>query len=393
METMVANGAHQPARRSFQSQMTFLFDPDEVATRLGSLPHLAAALGDPHLEGESASAFAQARKCVREIYRVLGNAHYQNLDELLHTLESCLENGFSQPTILRTRARKSFDESLAELHAAEHFLLREYEVKGQDTAKASHSVPDFIARGHGIEVAVEVYCPRAWEGLADFFDDFKDVLKNLDLPYDYEFEVHVEQLRHFADDGRLLILHPGELAEALTPKVREEIIIDLVGDLTTKLGCAKSRLRVEHERHELNIRIWIALESIEQSRERLPIRSGVISGPSITGYAPEGMFDRLVEKNVRGKARKGQAVGHAPLSLLLVDLSYSELTRELVSPYYRAKFSEIVGKRLGQGLDGYDMIAFCNAPAWHRELQLHFQVREGCVPAEVPRLFFGEKIS
>jgi len=373
--------------------MTALFDPDEVATRLASLPRLAPALGDPHLEGECSTVFAQARKSAREIYRVLGNVHFQHLDELVQALDFCLEGGFTQPTILRTRARKSFAESLAELHAAEHFLLRKFEVEPQDTTKGSEPVPDFIARGHGTEVAVEVYCPRAWEGLSDLLDDLKDVIKNLDVPYDYAFKVRIEQLEHFTADDRLLTFHPGELAAALTPTVRESIILGIRDDLAAKLARAVSHGSVhgEWERPDLNIGITIALESGKGSRGRLPSRQGIIEGPSTSGYAPEGMFDRLVLNNVRKKAKKGQAAGHASLSLLLVDLSCSELTRELLHPSYRPLFLQTVDTRLGSDLGSYDFIAFCDAPAWRRELRLHFLKRGHQVNTAGVRLFFGEQ--
>jgi hypothetical protein len=41
---------------------------------------------------------------------------------------------------------------------------------------------------------VEVYCPRAWEGLDDYVDELKDALNQLDLPFDYEYALRVDQL-------------------------------------------------------------------------------------------------------------------------------------------------------------------------------------------------------
>jgi hypothetical protein len=101
------------------------------------------------------------------------------------------------------------------------------------------------------------------------------------------------------------------------------------------------------------------------------------------------MFDRLVNKRVRAKAARGQAIGHAHLSLLLVDLSYSELTSELGSAYYRGEFENTLKARLGQGLEGYDIIAFCEPRSWRQDLLLHFIVREEHVVEAVPDLLFG----
>ena len=57
------------------------------------------------------------------------------------------------------------------------------------------------------------------------------------------------------------------------------------------------------------VEVYAPLEwkDVEQSRRRLPARWVVVSPPGPSGYAPEGMFDRLVHRRVRRKAAKGQA--------------------------------------------------------------------------------------
>ncbi|MGH2949314.1 MAG: hypothetical protein ACRDPC_24180 [Solirubrobacteraceae bacterium] len=161
---------------SLLAEMRFLFQAEAVTNVLSQFPQLRSRLGDPRQEGQPSHAFSTARKSERQIYRVLGNVHYSHLGELLEALEFCLERGFSQPAILRTRARRSFAESLAELHAARHFLGREFEVEGQDATKNHAPVPDLIVTGHGLNVAVEVYCPREWEGLCEL-DDLRVALR------------------------------------------------------------------------------------------------------------------------------------------------------------------------------------------------------------------------
>jgi hypothetical protein len=215
-------------------------------------------------------------------------------------------------------------------------------------------------------------------------------LKNLDVGYGYDFTVNTRQLEHFGANDRLLILHPGELAATLTPTIREQVIADLIGELSAKLDGTQPELHVERDLRDHNIKASIALDSIANSCERLPIRSGLISGPPVTGYAPDAMFDRLVGRT-RQKAQKGQAVGYAPISGLLVDLSVSELTRELDHPVYRDKFLNILATRLGS-VERYDLVAFCDGPAWRRELRLHFLVSGERMPADLPRQLFGAHV-
>src|SRR5438874_3542177 len=81
----------------------FLFDPASVLDTLKSFPYLAAEL-DPENEGTKAESFARLRKSPRQIYRVLGNTHYEHLTELLEALDTCIAHGFRQPRLLSTRA-------------------------------------------------------------------------------------------------------------------------------------------------------------------------------------------------------------------------------------------------------------------------------------------------
>src|SRR6267143_1536738 len=286
--------------------MKFLFEPATVRQILAGHAHLGSNL-NPESEGQPSAAFSTARKSPREIYRVLSNVHYPYLNDLVSVLDECLAQGFYQPTILRTRGRKPFAEALAELRAAKHFVLRNFVVRGLDAGKDQDSVPDLIAVGGGLEVAVEVYCPRAWEELAQVHDDLNDFLQNLDLPYDYEFAVAMKQL-DYGNEQSCVSLHPGDLSELITPPIREHLLRNLLSELIERIHGPQSTFVAVRELKDINLRLMVDLSRIAASRGRLPARKGSISGPSLSGYAPEGMFDRLVNRNVRAKARKRQAV-------------------------------------------------------------------------------------
>ncbi|MGH9892034.1 MAG: hypothetical protein ACREA0_08645, partial [bacterium] len=326
----------------------FLFDPLGIMGLLEGLPTLRDALPDPRREGEQSEAFPNARKTRRQIYRILSNVHYPHLAALLRSLDFCIRSGFEQPTLLRTRAHSAFLSALSELHVAEHFLLRNFDIEGVAGESASGREPEFVVSNDDMTIAVEVYCPREWEGLAELTEALIEGLKNLDLAFDYRFAINVEQLDRFDQAQKLVRLHPAELARLLDGESRQRIFVSLMEEVVARLQRPGGVLRVVREQSEVNLRIAIELKNVQRSRSALPARVGTLSGPSLSGYAPEAMFDRLVARRVRTKARKGQAPGSglAPLSLLVVDLSHSELTSQLAHPMYRSAFEQSLRQRL-----------------------------------------------
>jgi hypothetical protein len=63
--------------------------------------------------------------------------------------------------------------------------------------------------------------------------------------------------------------------------------------------------------------------SLRPSKGDLPLRAGGVDGPSLSGCAPEGMFDRLVSRRVLPKAQKRQthAGEGSELEVMFVDVS------------------------------------------------------------------------
>ena len=76
---------------------------------------------------------------------MLGNPQYEHLTQLLEALETCLAHGFTQPRLLKTRARSTFGPDLAELRVAEHFALRGCTITAFDDAKGGEPIPDPVA--------------------------------------------------------------------------------------------------------------------------------------------------------------------------------------------------------------------------------------------------------
>jgi hypothetical protein len=354
-------------------RMPYLFDPAAVTAETSRLPALARAIGNVATEGAVARTIPSARSSSRQLFRILGNTHYDHLQQLLVSLDRCLADGFSQPDLLKTRGAKDFASSLAELAAAEHFLLRGFRVSGFQSTKRNGSVPDLLIEKGATRALVEVYCPQPWAAMNAYDDGLNDLVKNLDAPFDYRFDVKVSRLENFDASGRLLYTHPGDLNDALIdPNVRGELLSTLHDRLLRALSRPRKRLTVQLTDRPRNLVTRITLSRIKPA-SGLPARGGGIAPPGLSGYSPEAIFSRIV-KNARKKAARGQAsaVGLDQPSVLLVELSRSELRSELGHDWYAARMIEELEEQLALG--EYDVIAFCISTAFGEQLKPFYLV-------------------
>lgn len=356
----------------------FLFDPSRVADELAARPHLKAALGDPHQQGEQSAHFPGYRKSPLQIYRVLANLHYEHLEAFVDRLDFCFGHGYEQPKLIRTGGRAEFASALSELQVAEHFLLRCFEVAGFDATKGSDPVPDLLVQGKGLRALVEVYRPVEGEGLDELERDVTDAMKNLDVPFEYLWRWDVTQINDFDLSGsrpRLLHLHPEPLSDAVERDNRRAALVHpLVDELRQRLVAGEQPpLEAATTHPDMNVRLTLTIE--EAAPRDVPARDGIVSGPGLSGYAPEAMFERLVKEKVRDKAGKRQARSEGKaLEILVADVSGSKLESELRhEDYYRPRFLEMLKE-----LDdlSYDAIVFCEPAGWGKELLAHFAVFE-----------------
>jgi hypothetical protein len=354
---------------------------------LASYPALAAEL-KPEREGVKAEWFEHVRKSERQLYRVLGNTHYAHLVELLEALDSCLTHGYKQPRLLRTRARSSFAPDLAELRVAEHFALANCAIAGFDYSKGGESVPDLVATTRdGFRVAVEAYCPMAFEHLDGFRDDLISAIKNIDLPFDLSFRLSFHQLHHFDDDQRLLYLQAGPLDEALRDgALGKTVAREFISELAERLDNPPSTISISREEPDLNLVLVLELERIEQTPDRLPAREGVISGPNTSPPNPEWVVAQVASQ-AEAKAAEGQALRvAADAAVLVVDLTESDIPSELRSEIYRKKFLEILKPRADKALRGHTAIVFAESAGWHKPFIPRFLNTAESAPATLREL-------
>jgi hypothetical protein len=100
------------------------------------------------------------KKTNREILRILGRADlYAHLDELLGSLEHCLERGWDAHQ-LGARDRSEFASLVSDLQVAEHCLLRGFTIGSPVGRNIEGRKPDlYVAKGPFAAI-VEVFRPR-----------------------------------------------------------------------------------------------------------------------------------------------------------------------------------------------------------------------------------------
>lgn len=358
----------------------YLFHPDAVEAALGDLPALRQELGDPGTEGVPSRAFALARKTAREIYRLLMARDYEHLDSLLRLLDRCLASGWTQPRLLRTSGRGDFPSLVAELLVAGWLIGRGFSVLGLEERKGQEPVPDLLVERDDLVARVEVYRPRDWEGLEALIDELRLALLHLDEPYDFGFRIEIDQLRQF-DGDRLVWLDPWQVSDAFdVPSRRDALVGDVLRELVAGLRSDGPRIEISRELPEINTRLNIELDPVRSARGRLPSRPFAGGGPPLTGYAPEAMFDRLLEKRVLAKARRRQTRVRdgSALEVLVVDVSALGCRPEFWSSAYLEKFAASAARHLHDGNHSLDLIAFVEPLLPALKLHTHLAVlRDG----------------
>ena len=107
-----------------------------------------------------------------------------------------------------------------------------------------------------------------------------------------------------------------------------------------------------------NVITTLFCDRIQTSQNVTPIRGGSFSPPTLTGYAPELMFDRLTQTRINKKIAKKQTttVGNGSISALFVDISYLAYQSEFRNPIYRKMFQKSIENHLN--LNVTDIVLF-----------------------------------
>ena len=249
---------------------------------------------------------------------------------------------------------------MSELLLAEYFLKQGFSVRSLEEGKGREAVPDMLVEA-ARPVCIEVYSPRDWTGLNDFVEDLRIAILHLDLPWDFHFEVRVELINRFDHEGKPIWFDPWQFSKSTeTPKRRFTKLVPILSEIETRLSKSKAAFNFMSRDDLQNVLTKLSFEQIRRGDGALPSRSGRGNTPTLTGYAPEIMFDQLVERRVLKKIQKRQAKSTKLdcLSALFVDISGLGYTGEFSHNGYLNKFSQSLEKHLETSEIDIDVVAF-----------------------------------
>lgn len=374
----------------------YLFEPDQVRECLGTYKYIRDKIGDPSQEGKPAINFPKARKTDREIYRILSNQHYQHLQEFIRDLDLCLQEGWDQPKLLKIRSEKEFESTIAELVVATHFVKLGFKVSSFDQQKTRYPVPDGLAKRKDISCCFEVYAPRDWDGLRLFVEDLRLYILHLDIAYDFRCEIAMDVINDFDGDGRIVSFNPWQFSdkyETLVARANKiEPFISNVAIELQKAGGRDSRLELLDPSH--NIATVLSCDRIQASQKITPSRVVSFSPPTLTGYAPEFMFDRLIQNRIIKKIGKEQTktIGTGSICALFVDISHLEYQTEFKDPLYGKHFQESVGNHLDLNTTQTDIVLFFSIDrSQHTGIEVPILIKKTSVQDEDIRKLLGDQ--
>lgn len=350
-----------------------LFDPAVAEGAMAEYPALRDCLGEPAREGTPSSAFSGWRRSTRHIYRVMTALHFDHLRGLASEMDRAIDAGWNQSKMLKTSDRAQFSATVSELAVARHLQLAGFEVSSPEADAGNDTTPDIEASKDELRIRAEVYTPHDWKGADDYLDALRTTILHVDHRSSYRFELSLARESsppgsHF-NEWRFsrLFETPADLAPVVC-RTREVVIEALAARERTSV------LLDEHPQTDTQTFIQISEVELDVS---VPRRYGTISRPSYPPYAPEGMWNRVLEGKVARKAAKNQ-VGEASdghLRVLYVDTDHLAVRHEFESEWYFGLFVEALERFWAANRAHADVVLFFTS---HFHPRFSFHPFVGC---------------
>lgn len=339
----------------------YIYEPEKIKELLKQYPKIAAALPDPDKEGEKTLSFPHARKTARDLYIPFSySKYYEHLDELLRSLEECLQKGWDKPSLVKASNKCNYSTLLSEMYIAKCFLNKKYKVSNYDREEG---LPDLIIENNNQKLSLEVYCPRDFEGYEEFKDNLRHAIFHLDERFDYDYAISIEQINFYRPDGYCLHFDPWGFSKLNDNfKKRWEFIEPIVKKIQENLKKNIKSLDLQFEYQQLNSRISLNLTNIKES-ETFPIRHWSFKKLPGIHHNPPGMLQKLLANKVLNKLKEKQALADA-IKGFAIDISYLRYFGEFFGNFYFNQLVEAAESILNHPNfvkeNVFDIIAFCS---------------------------------
>jgi len=375
----------------------YIFEPEEIRKIIIDYDHLGNRIGDPNKEGIESTSFPCARKSQRQIYRILTNQHYPQLQELLTDLDLCLKSGWEQPKLLKTRYEPEFDSAVSELIVAVHFIKLGFGISGFDDRKMQDSVPDVLVSRENLQCVCEVYSPRDWDGLEYFKEDLRLSILHLDVPWDFKFTIEMNCIDHFDTNGSLLHFDPWQFSDTYSsPAARDAVIKPFIEEIEDILKRPHTRtLNRRMTDKSNNVLTKVKITNLRKSKCKLPSRFGTILTPTLTGYAPERMFARLIMRRVNNKLLRNQtkAICEGDLKALFIDVSNLAYVSQFGHEYYQKSFLASISRHLDLTCMEMDLVVFfLPSQSKNRQLDTLFVSKKPNISDDIARCIIDNQL-
>lgn len=257
--------------------------------------------------------------------------------------------------VFRASGLSQFRGDVSEIAIAYSLYRSGARLQPLDIGKGGAPVADYVVERKGRSACIEILSPRTWEKLASLQRGIWHVVKNVDHPASFGAGIEINI------GGSPLA--PAPTLEAAAAALSRTDRSALTEELSTVLGRVlrgDSPPSILVRAKDSSIEVRCTLTAIT-SRSGLPNRCISVAEASLGGYAPEGLFMRILRGAVGKKLRSGQALRQAGLpGVLIVDVRHMQLDTEWGSPVYSRRFRELLQTHVTD-LKGHAALAFVHA--------------------------------
>jgi hypothetical protein len=334
----------------------YLFEPESILQQISAFPQISEIIRKD-FERALPSSLLRYKKSKKQIFRILGNLHYDNLRNLLPILEVGLEEQLVPKKKILTSSSNEFSNFISEILIANHFKENGYKVSSPELKKEQNKTPDLLLIKGSQKTIVEIYSPNDFFKTSAYFRKVSDLLKNFDFPYHFRAKVEFYQHSDFLAGHNYETPDPWSIEKALS---KTKPPSDLLKWLESNLKGQKCLLNGNFEIKKQAFYLKLTIDAQKAGKNDKLCRSIDLLPSSISGYNPEWVFENwILEKTIR-KLGKNQALASDCNAgrFLFIDLTKTCINSELDCEFYLQSFISIANSKLDGRLSGYNGVAF-----------------------------------